>query len=107
MADGDEKRMGAEIPPRSVRTIRLRENQAAPIVFHHGAHPPYAIRWFGVTSLFGHLRHFAASAIAAESVDSRDWMRTQTPPELLRAVKGVLEITSEDRARKDSMSSRL
>ena len=92
MADGDEKRLGVDVPARSVRALRLRGNQAAPIVFHHGAHPPYAIRWFGVTSLFGHLRHFAASAIAAESVDSRDWMQPQTPGELLRAVKEVLGI---------------
>ncbi|MEO6419064.1 MAG: hypothetical protein ABIP39_06640, partial [Polyangiaceae bacterium] len=75
MADGDEKRIGVDMPPRKARPLRARRNQAAPIAFHNGAHAPFAIRWFGVTSLFGHLRHFAASAIAAESVDSRDWMR--------------------------------
>jgi energy-converting hydrogenase Eha subunit B len=95
MADGDEKRLGFDGDPRSVRALCPRGNQPAPIVFHHGAHRPYAIRWFGVTSLFGHLRHFAASAIAAESVDSRDWMQPQTPAELLQAVKRVLGIGAQ------------
>ena len=70
--------------------LKPRGDRAAPRFFRQGAHPPYAIRWFGVTSLFGHARHFAASAIASESVDARDWMRPQRAEELLQAVSGVL-----------------
>jgi hypothetical protein len=43
-----------------------------------------------VTSLFGHARHFAASAIASESVDARDWMRPTEPAELLAETLAVL-----------------
>jgi hypothetical protein len=43
-----------------------------------------------VTSLFGHARHFAASAIASESVDARDWMRATGPAELLVETLAVL-----------------
>ncbi len=77
------------MPPRAGEPVPLRPRGASrPIfeTFRQGTHPPYAIRWFGVTSLFGHARHFAASAIASESVDARDWMRPETPEELLREV---------------------
>ena len=67
-----------------------RGDGPAPLVFRGGAHPPYAIRWYGVTSLFGHFRNFIASAIASESVDSRDWMRPEPPADLLRSLVGVL-----------------
>ena len=43
---------------------------------------PPGISWFGFRSLWGHLRHFLASAIATEGIDSRDWMRPD-PPEVL------------------------
>ena len=53
-----------------------------------GARAPYAVRWYGVTSLFGHFRNFIARAIASESVDSRDWMRPLEANELLaRAIR--------------------
>ena len=57
--------------------VRLvpRGDRKAPLAFKQGAHPPYAIRWYGATSLFGHFRNLVATAIASESVDSRDWMR--------------------------------
>jgi hypothetical protein len=42
--------------------------------------------WFGVTSFWGHLRHFLAAAIATEDVDSRDWMTPDEPAELLARV---------------------
>jgi len=59
-------------------------------VFRRGAHAPFAVRWYGITSLFGHLRHFIASAIASEQVDSRDWMRPDPPLELLGRLVRVL-----------------
>jgi hypothetical protein len=70
--------------------LEPRGDRAAPLVFKQGAHPPYAIRWYGATSLLGHFRNFIASAIASESVDSRDWMRPLTPQQMLENVVGVL-----------------
>lgn len=67
-----------------------RGDRPPPLVFRQGAHPPFGIRWYGVTSLFGHLRNFASRAIAAESVDSRDWMRPNRPEELLASAAKVL-----------------
>ncbi len=67
-----------------------RGDHPAPTVFRRGAHAPFAVRWYGITSLFGHLRHFVASAIASEQVDSRDWMRADGPEELLARMARVL-----------------
>src|SRR5271169_6682428 len=70
-------------PMRAPQRLEPRGKRAPPLVFKQGAHPPYAIRWYGATSLFGHFRNFMASAIASESVDSRDWMRPLSPRKLL------------------------
>ncbi len=51
--------------------------------------------WFGARSFWGHLRHLVSAAIAAENVDSRDWM-TPDPPEVLRA--RVVEVLGGDPA---------
>jgi hypothetical protein len=84
-----------EAPPSStlfLAPVRLepRGDRPEPLVFKQGAHPPFGIRWYGITSLFGHLRNFTARAIATESVDSRDWMRSNPPAELVAASLGVL-----------------
>jgi hypothetical protein len=42
--------------------------------------------WFGVTSFWGHLQHFLATAIATEDVDSRDWMTPDEPSDLLARI---------------------
>jgi hypothetical protein len=70
--------------------LEPRGDRPAPLVFREGAHPPYAIRWYGATSLWGHFRHFVSSAIASESVDSRDWMRPLAPQEMLAGIARVL-----------------
>ena len=70
--------------------LQPRGDSPAPLVFHRGAHAPYATRWFGVTSLAGHARNLVASAIAAESIDSRDWMRPASADEILSQVVRVL-----------------
>ena len=88
----------AEPPPSSTNSTPLlppivlepRGDRPEPLVFRQGAHPPFGIRWYGVTSLFGHLRNFTARAIATESVDSRDWMRPNRPADLLSAALDVL-----------------
>ena len=74
--------------------LEPRGERPEPLVFRQGAHPPFGIRWYGVTSLFGHLRNFTARAIATESVDSRDWMRPNPPAEILTASLGVLGVAA-------------
>jgi hypothetical protein len=71
--------------PRTFVRLEARGVGIPPLVFKQGAHPPFGIRWYGITSLFGHLRGFVSRFIAAESVDSRDWMKPDAPSELLRA----------------------
>lgn len=98
--EGGEDERGPDsmlfLPP-----VRLepRGDRAEPIVFRQGAHPPFGIRWYGVTSLFGHLRNFVARAIATEAVDSRDWMRPNRPVELLGASLDVLGAGGKERDR--------
>jgi hypothetical protein len=77
------------------RRLEPRGDRAGPLIFKQGAHPPYAIRWYGATSLFGHFRNLVATAIASESVDSRDWMRPLDPDEMLAAVTRVLKIDNK------------
>jgi hypothetical protein len=79
--------------------LEPRGDRADPLVFRQGAHPPFGIRWYGVTSLFGHLRNFVARAIATESVDSRDWMRPNPPDELLAAAAKVLLSSPQEAGR--------
>jgi hypothetical protein len=77
--------------PRATNVaLAPRGDAPPPLVFHRGAHAPYATRWFGVTSLAGHARNLVASAIAAESIDSRDWMRPARAERLLSHVVAVL-----------------
>lgn len=74
------------------RRLEPRGDRSAPLVFKQGAHPPYAIRWYGATSLWGHFRNFVSTAIARESVDTRDWMRPLDAREMLANVASVLGV---------------
>ncbi len=92
---GEESAESDEAPPSSTLLsppvrLELRGDRPAPLVFRQGAHPPYGIRWYGITSLFGHLRNFVSRAIATESVDTRDWMRPNSPDGLLSSTVRVL-----------------
>src|SRR5499425_1485691 len=58
--------------------------------FHRGTHPPFAIRWFGMSALAGHLRHLVATAAASSDLDIRDWMQPDQPAILLDRVCEVL-----------------
>jgi len=71
-----------------------RPNLAPRWRFVRGAERPRGVVWFGVRSFWGHLRHFAASAIATEDVDSRDWMTADDPLELKARVAQALGSTS-------------
>ena len=58
--------------------------------FARGREHPRGVAWFGIRSFWGHLRHFAASAIATEDVDSRDWMTPDDPRALAERVTRLL-----------------
>ncbi len=81
---------------RAVVPLAWRGEVDPPTRFHRGAHSPYAIRWFGSTALLGHLRRVAASAIASQAVDTRDWMRPDRPGELLVHAARVLRAPVAD-----------
>ena len=75
---------------RAAVPLAWRGEGDPPSRFHRGAHPPYGIRWFGSTALLGHLRRVAASIVASQAVDTRDWMRPERPHELLAHAARVL-----------------
>lgn len=58
--------------------------------FVRGREHPRGVVWFGVRSFWGHLRHFVASAIATEDVDSRDWMTADPPHAMVARVAEAL-----------------
>ncbi|HTM43669.1 MAG TPA: hypothetical protein VL137_01870 [Polyangiaceae bacterium] len=61
--------------------------------FVRGRKDPLGVVWFGLGSFWGHMRHFLASAIATEDVDSRDWMNPDEPGELCFRVARQLGAT--------------
>ena len=81
---GEARRPDGAAPllPRDTRTRVGR--------FHRGAHSPFAIRWFGMTALVGHVRHLVAVAAASQQLDLRDWMRPESGTHLLDRVSRVL-----------------
>jgi hypothetical protein len=80
-----------------------RPNLAPRFRFVRGAERPRGIIWFGVSSFWGHLRHFASVAIATENVDSRDWMTADDPLELKGRVAQVLGSSSPDACLVDAL----
>lgn len=80
------------IPPKPLRPYA----GPAPLTFREGTRAPYGVRWYGVTSLYGHFRNFVSRFIAAESVDSRDWMRPNRADDLLESVLEILAARSPD-----------
>ncbi len=55
-----------------------------------GVRSPRAIRWYGFTAFWGHLRHLVASAIATDNIDSRQWMIPEAPDKVLARAVDVL-----------------
>ena len=80
-----------------------RPNLAPRWRFVRGSERPRGVVWFGLTSFWGHLRHFASVAIATENVDSRDWMTADDPVELKARVAQVLGSNSADLALVDAL----
>jgi len=66
--------------------LEPRRESARPTRFRRGAHAPFAIRWFGMSALVGHLRHLAAVTAASNQLDLRDWMRPDDAAILLERV---------------------
>ncbi len=85
----------AEGSSNAPRRLEPRGDRSAPLVFKQGSRPPYAIRWYGATSLWGHFRNFVSTAIARESVDSRDWMRPLDASEMLANAARVLGVDAK------------
>jgi len=71
--------------------------------FVRGRERPRGVVWFGVRSFWGHLRHFVASAIATEDIDSRDWMSPDPPFELASRASSVLSAQGVERPLCDSL----
>jgi hypothetical protein len=87
---------GRRATRRPPTPLAWRVDGADPTRFHRGTHPPYAIRWFGSTALLGHLRRVAASIVASQAVDTRDWMRPERPHELLGHAARILGAPGTD-----------
>ncbi len=88
--DASGRELDRSRDPGRARPLAERGDAPPPLVFRRGARAPYATRWFGVTSLAGHARNLVATAIAAESVDSRDWMQPSSAGDLLANVARLL-----------------
>jgi hypothetical protein len=58
--------------------------------FTRAAAEPGAVAWFGFRAFWSHLRHFVASAIATEDIDSRDWMHPDNPARLVDRIARAL-----------------
>ena len=67
----------------------------APSSFKRGKAYPRATAWFGFRSFWGHLWSLAASIIASEDIDSRDWMQPDEPADLVRRIATELGADAE------------
>lgn len=63
------------------------------LVFHRGDSYPRAIAWLGFKSFWGHLWHLAASVIATEDIDARQWMQADPPDALTTRMASILRTT--------------
>src|SRR5215510_11367427 len=79
---------GALAPTRLVRPRDAPEGVIRR--FTRGKEHPRGVVWFGATSFWGHIRHFVASAMATQNIDSRDWMTADEPHELMARIVEVL-----------------
>lgn len=69
-----------------VTRLERASTASSRVSFVRGRHHPIGIAWFGLRSFWGHIRHFLASGIATEDIDSRDWMHADEPAKLVRRV---------------------
>jgi len=94
----DDTREAVDVPEReTARTTLIAPlgqvdvviPQAAPedapkLFYRRGKRWPRAIAWLGFKSFWGHLWHLAASVIATEDIDSRNWMQPDSARALTR-----------------------
>ncbi|MSP26642.1 MAG: hypothetical protein EXR75_16140 [Myxococcales bacterium] len=92
--------------PEPVRPA-ARPDDAPVLVFHRGKRFPRAIAWFGFRSFWGHLWHLAASMIATEDIDARDWMHATDPDELTARLARLLGATGSQGSLTDRLESDL
>jgi hypothetical protein len=60
------------------------------LIFVRGKTYPRAIAWLGFRSFWGHLFHLAASVIATEDIDARDWMHATPPDAFTRRIADAI-----------------
>jgi len=60
------------------------------LFYRRGKRWPRAIAWFGFKSFWGHLWHLAASVIATEDIDCRDWMQPESARALTRKIADTI-----------------
>ena len=77
------------------------------LFFRRGKGYPKAITWLGFTSFWGHLWHFAASAVATEDIDARDWMDADDPDDLTERVADMIGGRSEGSTLVDRLDDHL
>jgi hypothetical protein len=65
-------------------------DDAPKLFYRRGSTWPRAIAWFGFKSFWGHLWHLAASVIATEDIDCRDWMAPDSAADLTRRLAGAV-----------------
>jgi hypothetical protein len=63
---------------------------APKLFYRRGKRWPRAIAWFGFKSFWGHLWHLAASVIATEDIDCRDWMQPGSARSLTRKLADAI-----------------
>lgn len=79
----------APSPQPAIRPVELPAD-VPKLFYRRGSRWPRAIAWFGFKSFWGHLWHLAASVIATEDIDSRDWMHPDEPEVLTRRIAQTL-----------------
>jgi hypothetical protein len=79
--------------PASSCSLVKRPDDEPHLFFVRGKSYPRAIAWLGFRSFWGHLWHLAASVVATEDIDARDWMRPQPPTELTDLVARTVGAT--------------
>lgn len=86
------------VPPEAPPSLRAevvvkplpRPEDGSETHFTRGSAEPGPVAWFGFRAFWSHLRHFVASAIATEDIDSRDWMHPDNPSRLVDRIARAL-----------------
>jgi hypothetical protein len=75
-----------------------RPEDVPKLFYRRGSRWPRAIAWLGFKSFWGHLWHLAASVIATEDIDSRDWMQPDTARALTKKLAETVGALRPDAA---------